>query len=36
MSSLLMRRAAWIFLACLGVAVALATLRAQADIRRES
>lgn len=36
MTSLLMRRSAWIFLACFGVALALATLRAQGDIRRES
>ena len=36
MTSLLMRRAAWIFLACFGVALAVATLRAQGDIRRES
>ncbi len=36
MTSLLMRRSAWIFLACFGVALAVATLRAQGDIRRES
>ena len=36
MTSLLMRRSAWIFLACFCVALALAVLRAQGDIRRES
>ncbi len=36
MTSLLMRRSAWIFLACFSVALALAVLRAQGDIRRES
>ena len=36
MTSLLMRRAAWISAACFSVVLALAAARAQLDIRQES